>query len=183
VKRDRQTVLSVLAHLPDHAKAEIIAGAVVRLPLAGDAPNRAAGAIYISLRQHERLAPGGRAYGDNAGFIVDLPDRDSFSPDAAFHLGERTALEEVQGAPIFAVEVRSKGDHGPAAERAMAEKRADYFAAGTHVVWDVDLLGEAVVAVYRRDAPARPTVYRRGEVAEAEPAVPGWRLPVDLLFE
>ena len=31
----------------------------------------------------------------------------------------------------------------------MAEKRADYFAAGTLGVWDVDLLGEDVVRVYR----------------------------------
>jgi Uma2 family endonuclease len=78
--------------------------------------------------------------------------------------------------------VRSEGDYGPKAERAMAEKRADYFAAGTLVVWDVDLLGEAVVRVYRKDAPERPTIYRRGEVAEAEPALPGWRMPVDDLF-
>jgi hypothetical protein len=30
--------------------------------------------------------------------------------------------------------------------------------------------------------PNRPTVYRRGEVAEAEPALPGWSMPVDELF-
>src|SRR5205809_3527026 len=56
----------------------------------------------------------------------------------------------------------------------------DYFAAGTLVVWDVDLLGADVVRVYR--ARERPTVYRRGDVAEAEPAVPGWSMPVDDLF-
>ncbi len=27
-----------------------------------------------------------------------------------------------------------------------------------------------------------PTIYHRGEVAEAEPAVPGWTFPVDALF-
>jgi hypothetical protein len=37
----------------------------------------------------------------------------------------------------------------PAAERAMAEKRADYFAAGTLVVWDVDTLKDHVVRAYR----------------------------------
>ena len=52
-------------------------------------------------------------------------------------------------APAFAAEVRSKGDYGPRAEREMADKRADYFAAGTQVVWDVDLLDEAVVKKYR----------------------------------
>ena len=30
--------------------------------------------------------------------------------------------------------------------------------------------------------PDQPTIYRSGEVAEAEPAVPGWSLPVDDLL-
>jgi Uma2 family endonuclease len=65
----------------------------------------------------------------------------------------------------------------------MAQKRADYFAAGTLVVWDVDLLGEDVVNVYRATDPHNPTIYRRGEMAEAEPAVPGWTMPVSEIFE
>jgi Uma2 family endonuclease len=87
-----------------------------------------------------------------------------------------------EGAPIFAVEVRSEGDYGPRAERQMAQKRADYFAAGTLVVWDVDLDSEDVVRVYRATAPSDPTVYQRGQLAEAEPALPGWTMPVDDLF-
>ncbi len=64
----------------------------------------------------------------------------------------------------------------------MAGKRADYFAAGTRVVWDVDVLRERVVRVYRADEPDRPTNYYSGDVAEAEPALPGWAMPVrDLL--
>ncbi len=50
------------------------------------------------------------------------------------------------------------------------------------VVWDVDLLSEEVVRVYRASEPNRPTVYRRGEVAEAEPALPGRSMLVDELF-
>jgi Uma2 family endonuclease len=87
-----------------------------------------------------------------------------------------------EGAPVFAVEVRSENDYGPAAQRAMAQKRADYFACGTLVVWDVDLLSSEVVKVYRASDPDTPILYRRGDMAEAEPAVPGWRLPVDELF-
>jgi Uma2 family endonuclease len=88
-----------------------------------------------------------------------------------------------KGAPVFAVEVRSEGDYDTAAERAMAQKRADYFAAGTLVVWDVDLLAkDYVVKVYRATDPQNPKGYRRGEIAEAEPAVPGWTMPVDDLF-
>ena len=65
----------------------------------------------------------------------------------------------------------------------MAAKRADYFAAGTQVIWDVDLLAEDVVRVYRAESPRVPVIYRRGEQADAEPAVPGWRMAVDELFE
>jgi Uma2 family endonuclease len=86
-----------------------------------------------------------------------------------------------EGAPIFAVEVRSEGDYGPAAEGAMAQKRADYFAAGTLVVWDVDLLTEDVVRSYR-SGEAEPIVFGRGQTADAEPAVPGWSMAVDDLF-
>jgi Uma2 family endonuclease len=64
----------------------------------------------------------------------------------------------------------------------MPRKRADYFAAGTLVVWDVDLLSDDVVHVYRASEPERPTIYRRGQIAEAEPAVPAWTMPVDELF-
>jgi hypothetical protein len=50
------------------------------------------------------------------------------------------------------------------------------------VVWDVDLLSDDVIKVYRASDPDHPTVYRRGDRAEAEPAVPGWQMPVDDLF-
>ena len=50
------------------------------------------------------------------------------------------------------------------------------------MVWDVDLLSEDVVRVYRANDPERATNYRRGEIADAEPAVPGWTMPVDELF-
>jgi Uma2 family endonuclease len=123
----------------------------------------------------------GHATPDNLGYLVNLPHRKSFSPDAAFFLGEGD-MKFVVGAPIFAAEVRSEGDYGPAAEEEMAAKRADYFAAGTLVVWDVDLLSDDVVRVYRADEPDTPTIYRKGEIAEAEPALPGWAMPVDDLF-
>jgi Uma2 family endonuclease len=87
-----------------------------------------------------------------------------------------------EGAPVFAAEVRSEQDYGTRAERALARKRADYFAAGTLVVWDIDLLSDGVVKVYRASNPEHPTIYRRGDSAEAEPAVPGWSMPVNSLF-
>jgi Uma2 family endonuclease len=163
-------------------KAEIVNGEIVHMPPTGDDPGYAGDEIFVSLRAHAKQTGTGRAVGDNKGFHVDLPNRKAFSPDAAFFTGRRFGMRFLEGAPLFAVEVRSENDYGPKAEREIAEKRRDYFAAGTLVVWDVDLLSEDVVKVYRASAPDNPTIYRRGEIAEAEPAVPGWRLPVDDLF-
>ena len=164
-------------------KAEVVDGEILLISPAGYAHNRAAGTIYVSLRQYERESRRGRALSDNAGFVVDLPHRKAFSPDAAFYVGSPPGPGFLQGAPTLAVEVRSPDDYGPVAEKAMVAKRADYFAAGTAVVWDVDVLRDAWIAVYRAAAPDRPTIYRRGEHAEAEPGLPGWSFPVDELFE
>lgn len=162
-------------------KAELVNGEIVLMSPTGGFSNYAASEIFISLRNYARRTKSGRAVSDNAAFVVDLPNRKSFSPDAAFYIG-RITMKFFEGAPVFAAEVRSEGDYGTRAERAMAQKRADYFAAGTQVVWDVDLLSDEVVRVYRAGEPENPKIYRRGETAEAEPAVTGWTMPVDDLF-
>jgi Uma2 family endonuclease len=162
-------------------KAELVNGEIVQMSPTGGLPNYAAREIALSLREYEKRTKRGCAVTDNAAFVVNLPRRKSFSPDAAFYVGDVT-MKFFEGAPVFAVEVRSEGDYGPKAEKEMAQKRADYFAAGTQVVWDGDLLSEDVVRVYRASDPVHPQVYRRGEVSEAEPAVPGWTMPVDELF-
>ena len=162
-------------------KAELVNGEIVEMPLTGGLPHLAARQITISLAGYERAIENGLGFGDSACFVVNLPHRKSFSPDAGFYVGEVT-MKFFQGAPVFAVEVRSEGDYGPRAERQIRQKRADYFAAGTLVVWDVDLLSDDVVRVYRSSDPQRPAIYRRGQIAEAEPAVPGWTMPVSDLF-
>ena len=170
-----------LYRVPDNAKAEIVDGEIVLMSPTGDMPGRAGGSIYVSLRLHEGKTPG-RAYPDNVGFHVNLPNRESFSPDVAWYIGPSTGMKFLEGAPVFAVEVRSEYDYGPAAETAMAEKRSDYFAAGTQVVWDADLLAVDVVKSYDANSPNTPRIFRRGDIADAEPAVPGWRMSVDELF-
>jgi Uma2 family endonuclease len=165
-------------------KAEIIDGRIVHMSPTGFEPGRAGGAIFMSLGLFVRQTKSkGAALPDNVGFLTDLPHRKSFCPDASYYTGPRTGMKFPSQAPAFAAEVRSEGDYGPRAEREIAKKREDYFAAGTQVVWDVDLESDDVVRVYRASAPEEPTIYRRGEVAEAEPAVPGWQMPVDELFE
>jgi Uma2 family endonuclease len=163
-------------------KAEIVNGEIVFMSPTGSLPGYAGDEIFASLRDYSKRRKFGRAVSDNKGFIVNLPHRKSFSPDAAFYIGPDSGMKFYQGAPVFAVEVRSEGDYGAKAERQIAAKRADYFAAGTLVAWDVDLLSQDVVRVYRASAPKTACIYRRGEIAEAENAVPGWSMPVDDLF-
>lgn len=177
----REATVEDLYKVPENGKAELVNGELVLMPLAGDAHNYAGGEIFASLREYGRRTKRGRAFTDNAGFLVNLPNRRSFSPDAGFYAGPPFGAKFIEGAPVFAVEVRSGDDYGPAAERGMARKRADYFAAGTLVVWDVDPVAECV-HVFRASDPTKPTTYRRGQVAEAEPAVPGWRVAVDWIF-
>lgn len=164
-------------------KAEIINGEIVEFMATGCEPGIASGNIFLSLKLYQRRVNFGTAFGDNLGFIVNLPHRKSFSPDAAFHVGERTGMKFLQGAPLFAVEVRSENDYGARAEREISEKRRDYFAAGTEIVWDVDLQNEDVIKSYHRSNPDEARVFRRGDTANAEPALPDWTIAVDELFE
>jgi len=166
-------------------KAELIGGRIVPLMPTGRKPNRVAGRIFRSLDDHAQAVGQGEAYADNMGFEVSvLPSgRESFSPDSSYHAGPfpENAMRFLKGPPTFAVEVRSENDYTESAEIEMAEKRADYFAAGTQVVWDVDPVNECV-HIYRAASPTQPTTYRRGQVAEAEPAVPSWQMAVDQIF-
>jgi Uma2 family endonuclease len=177
-----EATIEDLYALPHEQKAEIVDGEIVLMSPTGAAPSYAASEIFVSLREYSRRTKKGLAVTDNAAFRVDLPNRKSFSPDVAFHLGQWTGMKFFEGAPVFAVEVRSEGDYGPAAEQAIARKRMDYFAAGTLVIWDVDLLGENVVKSYSANDPNSARIYRHGDFAGAEPAVPGWSVAVDDLF-
>ena len=166
-------------------KAELIGGRIVRFMATGRKPARVGGRIYRSLDDYAEQTGQGEAYPDNVGFAISiLPSgRQSFCPDTSYYLGPlpENPMRFLDGPPTFAVEVRSENDYGDAAEEEMAEKRSDYFAAGTLVVWDVDPVEECI-HVYRATQPGQPVTYRRGQVAEAEPAVPGWRVPVDWVF-
>jgi Uma2 family endonuclease len=150
----------------------------------GVRPNQVAANIYVSLRICARQR-GANAFTDNIGYIVPelASTRESFSPDTSYYDGPlpQNLMRFVEGPPRLAVEVRSEGDYTRRAEIEIAEKRADYFAAGTKVVWDVDPIAETIDC-YRADSPDKPVRFTKHDVADAEPAVPGWRIPVTEVF-
>jgi Uma2 family endonuclease len=166
-------------------KAELIGGRIVEFMASGHLPATVALEITVSLRQYVKATGHGVAYGDGIAFAIpELPSgRESFSPDASYYAGPLPVnlMRFVEGPPTFAVEVRSENDYGNAAEVEMAAKRADYFAAGTLVLWDVDPKAKTV-AVYRASTLTPAVIFRLGDTAEAEPAVPGWKITLPEIF-
>lgn len=178
-----EATIADLTHAPhDEGTYELVDGRLVRMSPSGSDPNHVALVIAASLLHYERSTGKGRAGTDNLGYIVNLPRRKSFSPDASytFRLPENR-MRFVEGAPAFAVEVRSEYDYGPKANADYAAKRRDYFAAGTEVVWDVDPIAR-VVRCYRATQPDAATEWRNDDIADAEPALPRWQIEVNDLF-
>lgn len=167
-------------------KAELINGRIVPIMPTGRVPARIAKRILLSLNDFEQQTKLGEAFGDNVGYAITPPlpnGRASFAPDVSFYIGSSPYHDAgfIDGPPALAVEVRSEHDFGPARDREYSEKRDDYFRAGTAVVWDVDYRSETVTR-YSASDPGTPVIFRRGDTADAEPALPGWRLTVDDIF-
>jgi Uma2 family endonuclease len=179
-------------------KAELIDGRIVFLMPTGRKPGRIGGRLYQSLDDYATVNGRGEAFPDNVGFIVPrlASGRQAFAPDASLHLGPFPAdrMRFIDGPPVLAVEVRgegdygpaavevrSEGDYGPAAEEEMAAKRADYFEAGTRIVWDVDPVAE-LIHIYRTESPKVGQSYLRDQIGDAEPVLPGWRVDLSWIF-
>lgn len=167
-------------------KAELINGRIVRYMPSGFTPVDTGRRIVRSLEDYVAAGGSGRPIADPTGYAFDPPlpsGRQSICPDASFYTPPlpKKLMGFIEGFPIFAAEVRSENDYGPKPDREYTEKRTDYFAAGTVAVWDVDPVAETVT-LYLASAPTTQVVFRRGDTAHAEPAVPGWRLSVDTLF-
>src|SRR5439155_17671563 len=160
----RRATLEDLYNEP--GKAELIGGRIVQFMPTGRKPNRVAGKIFRRLADYSETTGIGEAYTDNMGFAVPelSSGRESFSPDAAYYVGKlpENPMRFVEGTPTFAVEVRSENDD----EAEMADKRADYFEAGTEVVWDVDPIAECI---HKYTSPTHKTTYQHGPPAAPDP--------------
>src|SRR6058998_2728408 len=102
MKTKVEATIDDLYRVPDNAKAELVNGEIVFMPPTGFQPTRAGGRIYASLLAFEMQTKSGYALTDGIGFIVDLPNRKSFSPDASFYIGDvpvNMRMKFVEGAP------------------------------------------------------------------------------------
>ncbi|HLX64702.1 MAG TPA: Uma2 family endonuclease [Planctomycetota bacterium] len=181
-----ETELQTLEDLyREDGKAELIGGRIVRMMATGFLPGRIACRILYSLEAFSRQSKTGYALCDNVGYAVKqlASGRQSFSPDVSFYSGklQQNLIRFIEGPPTFAVEIRSENDYTQSGDFERAAKRADYFEAGTLVVWDVDTLAKSIHS-YKITAPYSPVTFHISDTADAEPAVPGWSMALDQIF-
>jgi Uma2 family endonuclease len=179
----RATLFDLYRH---EGKAELIGGRIVVFPHLGWLPANLVMEITSHLKcfvEASRLP--GNVFGGSLIYAVPpmASGRESFCPDSSYYHGPHpeNRMSWLERPPTFAVEVRVEEDYESNTNPARAAKRSDYFKAGTQVVWDVDPLAETI-ACYQANALQSPVIFCRGDTADAEPAVPGWRLSVDALF-
>ena len=86
-----EATIEDLSHTP--GKAELVDGKILHLSPTGAAPGFAGDEIFASLREYARSTGRGFAVGDNKAFRVDLPQRKTFSPDAAFYIGPSPGMK------------------------------------------------------------------------------------------
>jgi hypothetical protein len=103
-------------------KAELVNGQIVLMGGDGFDHNRPKQLVWMSLYSHEMKRGGGYAIGDGGVFLVQLPHRESFSPDVAWS-EQRNTGPAFHGAPALAVEIRSPGDYGLRAEPGRQARR------------------------------------------------------------
>ncbi|MFN0020802.1 MAG: Uma2 family endonuclease [Pirellulaceae bacterium] len=168
-------------------KAELVGGRIIKSMPSGYLPSQVAFEIAILLRAYAAALGRGIAFADGVGYAIRPPltsGRQSFSPDASYYVGPPPpdGMKFVEGPPVLAVEVRSEGDYSPSAQIEIADKRADYFEAGSAVVWDVDPLARTIT-VYLATSPDQPQVFTSGQIADAEPALSGLRVKVSDVFK
>lgn len=114
-----------------------------------------------------------------AGFCLECQPDTVRAPDVSFLSKDKMPPEDhegfVPGAPDLAVEVVSPGEK----DADVQDKVMDYLAHGTRLVWVVRPR-QRTVTVYRADGTAR--ILRETDTLEGEAVVPGFELPLKLLF-
>lgn len=170
-----------LTHPSAQGPSELVEGVIrVMTPASGE-HGIVAGNVYYALAAHVRARRLGTCFPDNTGFA--LPHRANVvrAPDASFVRADRLPAGGVGPgwvhlAPDLVVEVLSPTESASD----LAEKLADYSAAGTALVWVVDP-EKRLVTVIAADAP--PRWRREGDALDGGVVVPGFTLPVAELFE
>ncbi len=125
--------------------------------------------------------PRGRVVCGEARFVIRHNPDTTVGIDVAYigpELAARTPrlAKFVDGPPVLAIEILSPSDN----EEDLDEKIQLYLDCGVALVWIVDSHWETVM-VYRPDAP--PVLFNTTQEIDAEPHLPGFRVPVARIFD
>lgn len=123
----------------------------------------------------------GRCYAAETGFMVAQNPDTVLAPDFAFVAKQRLpgppGKKFVPVVPDLVLETRSPGDR----PGEVAEKVADWLAAGVGAVLELDLAGR-VLSVYRPGAADEPRVFGPDDTLTVPHVLPGFSLPLARLF-
>lgn len=134
------------------------------------------GALLLAFVRPRRL---GRVTAES-GYVTERDPDTVRGPDVAFVRMNRVPTTDdqdgfVEGAPDLAVEIRSPSDR----PKQLAEKVAEYFAAGAGLVWVIEPR-KRLVMVHTPNGITR--VLRDGEVVDGGNVLPGFTAPVSELL-
>ena len=166
--------------LDDAHRYDLWDGEVIEMAPAGadhGAIAMRAGYLVFSYARRHGL---GRTYAAETGFVLDEVRQRVLGPDVAFVRRERVTQQPrrgfFRGAPDLAVEVRSPSQ----SHQEMATKANGYLAAGTRLVWVVDL-DSRTVTVYRPDR--APAELASEGYLDGYDVLPGFRVAVAAIFD
>ncbi len=163
----------------DRYRDELSRGRLVREPGPGQEHGRVQARLVEVLGAYVREQRLGYVVSESSFVLERHPDTVR-GPDVAFVARARYGVAPPKGyaefPPDLAVEVLSPSDR-PAR---IAEKVAQYFAAGTRIVWLIDP-ADRTALVYASATDVR--VLRAGEVLDGDDVVPGFRCALDDLLD
>lgn len=166
-------------------KVELFRGDIVHFQPLGAYPGLILSNLACSLFSFTGQSKIGDIYLSTIVYGVPIlsSGRESFSPEMSLYSGQspENPMSYLPGPPNFAIELTARNAEDFRSEEQLAAKRADYFEAGTLVVWEIDPLARCVCA-YKNPVPQSKQVFSLGQFADAEPAIPGWRIEVDKIF-
>jgi Uma2 family endonuclease len=165
-----------LLQLPNAGwRYELLKGELRQMPLSGATHGRVAAEIVWSLMAHMKRHGTGVVYSSETGFRISRKPDTVRAPDAAFVRTDRVTETAgfFEGPPDAAFEVTSPGDTYSEIE----EKTLEWLRAGVKVVVIVDPRTKTA-RVHRSDGAMSVE-----NVIEIDDVIPGWRLPLDELFQ
>lgn len=170
-----------LLRMPGRNPCELVAGRIVSMTPTSPTHGRIEVNVAAALKQFLRTRDLGVVMAGEVGVFTGRNPDTVRAPDVLFLSHERDARRTsrhgfLDVAPELAVEILSPTDRPDQVRRKLGE----YFAAGVRLVWVIDPAARTV-RVHRGGG--EPRSLACGEVLTGADVLPGFRMPVDDVFE